>query len=357
MLTLAPGRAAQAGTSVPDAASLDAARSLPGTASPASRAPRIVSLLPAATEMAFALGLGDAVVGVSQECDFPLAARSRPAVVRSALPVQRMSQREIDAAVSQRLSQGQSLYEVDEALLQTLQPELVLTQDLCQVCAPSGHELGDAMRRLTPEPAVLTMTPHTLADILENLQALGRATGQEAAAQQLIEQYRERLARVRAALGPQSAYRRVFVMEWAEPIYCCGHWVPEMLALAGGVDALARPGQDSVRTAWQDVQRWAPELLIVAPCGCNAQQALAQLPALMQLPGWTSLPAVARGQVFCVDGNSYLARPGPRIVQGVELLAHLLHPQRFDWTGPADAYRAPGPAVRSDRDAIMFDAP
>lgn len=309
------------------------------TRSTEAAGPRIVSLLPSATEMAFALGLGDTVVGVSHECDFPPAAKSRPSVVQPALALQGMTQRQIDTAVSQRVSEGNSIYEIDEALLQQMRPDLILIQDLCQVCAPSGSQLADALRSLSPRPNVLAMTPHTLGDILENMRELGRATGREAVAQQLIERYRERFARVRAAVPQDLPLKRVFFMEWADPIYCGGHWVPEMIELAGGVDALARAGQNSVRVAWEDVLRWAPELLVVAPCGCDVNQALEQLPTLTALPDWSSLPAVQRGQVFCVDANSFFARPGPRVVEGVELLAHLIHPALFEWTGPIGAYR------------------
>jgi iron complex transport system substrate-binding protein len=316
--------------------------STPGTEAAAvavASGPRIVSLLPSATEMAFALGLGETVVGVSHECDFPPAARSRPSVVHPALALQGMTQRQIDAAVSQRVREGNSLYEIDEALLQQMRPDLILTQDLCQVCAPSGMQLADTLRSLSPRPNVLAMTPHTVGDILENMRELGRATGREAVAQQLIESYRERLARIRATVPRNLPLKRVFFMEWADPIYSGGHWVPEMVELAGGIDPLARAGQNSARVAWEDVLRWAPELLVVAPCGCDISQALEQLPTLTALPDWSTLPAVQRGQVICVDANSFFARPGPRVVEGVELLAHLINPALFGWTGPKDAYR------------------
>jgi iron complex transport system substrate-binding protein len=184
------------------------------------------------------------------------------------------------------------------------------------------------------------MTPHTLADIMENIQELGRATGRLVLAQELVGSYRERLARIHAAVSQEASRPRVFVMEWADPIYCSGHWVPEMIQLAGGVDALGRIGEDSVRLSWEAVLRWGPELLIVAPCGYDINQAVKQMPTLLELPGWLTLPAVRRGQVFCVDANAYFARPGPRIVEGVELTAHLIHPTLFGWTGSKDAYRA-----------------
>lgn len=225
---------------------------------------RIVSLLPAATEMAFALGLGDDVVGVCHECDVPSAARSRPVIVRPALSLERMSQREVDTAVSERLASGRSLYEINAELLRQLRPDLILTQNLCQVCAPSGDELGAALASLTPVPRILAMTPHTLADIFENLQQLGTVTGRTGEAEGLVASLRERLLTIEARLAGSRRVRVLF-LEWADPLYCSAHCVPEMIQLAGGSDALARPGRDSVPVSWEEVQRWDPELLIVAP--------------------------------------------------------------------------------------------
>ena len=326
-------------------AASDAAGGSEAAAAPPLADPlRIVSLLPAATEIACALGLSDSVVGVSHECRAAPAARDRPAVVRPAVALDGLTQRQIDAAVSQRLAQGQSLYVIDEELLRRLRPDLILTQDLCQVCAPSGRQLTGALASLTPTPRVLAMTPHTLADILQTIQQLGHLTGRVAAAAVLIQSCRERLAAIRTALAPSAAQPRVFFMEWTDPIYCGGHWIAEMIGLAGGVDTLARAGQDSVRLDWEDVRDWAPEVLIVAPCGCDSAQAFEQLSTLARLPGWAALPAVERDRVYCVDANSYFACPGPRVFEGIELLAHLIHPERVGWSGAEDAYRAAAPS-------------
>jgi iron complex transport system substrate-binding protein len=250
-----------------------------------------------------------------------------------------MTQRQIDATVSQRLAQGQSLYVLDEALLQQLRPDLVVTQDLCQVCAPAGKQLTEALAALRPPPKVLALSPHTLGDVLQNILEVGRLTGRIAAAHLLVQHCRERLGAIRAAIPPSAVAPRVFFMEWTDPIYCGGHWIAEMIELAGGVDALARAGEDSVRLSWEQVTHWAPEVLIIAPCGCDSVQALEQLPALAGRPGWSTLPAVERNQVYCVDANSYFACPGPRLFEGIELLARLIHPERFAWRGPEDAFR------------------
>jgi iron complex transport system substrate-binding protein len=300
---------------------------------------RIVSFLPAATEMACALGLGSQLAGVSHECDFPPEARSKPVVVRPALALEKMSLREVDAAVSERLRNGQSLYQVDELLLRRLQPNLILTQNLCQVCAPSGNELSVALKCLQPKPEVVWMSPHSLEEINQNLRDLGRATGRVAQAEALITTARARLEKIAARTRNLSNRPRVFCMEWADPVYCAGHWVPEMVELAGGIDKLARRETDSVRIQWEDVLKWSPEILIFSPCGFHLAPALQQISHLQSQPGWADLPAVRNGRVYAVDADSYFARPGPRVVDGTELLAHLIHPELFPWPGPADAFR------------------
>jgi iron complex transport system substrate-binding protein len=299
---------------------------------------RIVSLLPAATEMAFSLGLGDQVVGVSHECDFPAEARTKPIVVRPALALEKLSVSEIDRAVSEQLQCGESLYQIDEKLLRELKPDLILTQNLCQVCAPSRNELADALKSFSSAPEVLCMTPHTMEGINENIRALGQATGDLKKAEALIRSGRERLREVATRVQDASRRPRVFCLEWADPLYCAGHWVPEMVELAGGVDRLARTGADSVRLEWEAVLKWAPEVLILSPCGFSLEAALEQIPCLESRPGWSELPAIREDRVYAVDANSYFARPGPRIIDGTELLAHLIHPELFDWSGPANAF-------------------
>src|SRR5205807_849573 len=288
---------------------------------------RIVSFLPAATEMVYALGLGDQLVGVSHECDFPAAAKTKPVLVRPALALEKMTLREIDVAVAERIRSGGSLYQVDENLLCELKPDLILTQNLCQVCATSGNDLTVALKLLQPKPEILWMTPHSLAEIFENICELGQATGRSDAAETFIAERRERLETVAEQAKNISHRPRVFCMEWADPVYCAGHWVPEMVDIAGGIDELARKGTDSVRIAWDDVRKYAPEILVLSPCGFHLAQALEQVSILKALPGWAEIPAVRNGQVFCVDANAYFARPGPRVVEGTELLAHILHPE------------------------------
>jgi iron complex transport system substrate-binding protein len=299
---------------------------------------RIVSFLPSATEMACALGLGDRLVGITHECDYPPEIGGKQVVVRSALPVESMSQREIDIAVTERMRQGLSLYLVDEARVRDIAPDLILTQDLCQVCAPSGNEVAQLLRALPSKPQILWLTPQSLEQIFDNLRELGEATGRLPQAEALIADGRARLQKI-AVKTEAIAYRpRVFCMEWIDPIYCSGHWVPEMVKIAGGIDEIAREGADSVRVSWDDVRRWAPEVLVVMPCGFDLAEVIERVPPLRDYPGWSELPAVQAGRVYAVDANSYFARPGPRVVEGTELLAHLLHPDVFDWNGSPDAF-------------------
>ena len=303
---------------------------------------QIVSFLPSATEIACALGLTDQLVGVTHECDYPVEVVGKPVVVRSALPIETMSQSEIDVAVAERMHAGQSLYQVDEILLQELAPDLILTQDLCQVCAPSGTEVSQALNLLPKRPRILWLTPNSLEHIFANVRELGEATGRSKEAHELIANGRTRLERIAEVTSRLSTRPRVFCMEWLDPVYCSGHWVPEMVKLAGGQDALGSEGADSVRIPWADVREWAPEVLIITPCGFNLEKTIEQTHQLSAYEGWFELPAVRNGQVYAVDANSYFARPGPRVVDGTELLAHLIHPDVFGWEGSTKAFQRLG---------------
>ena len=282
--------------------------------------PRIVSFLPAATEITYAIGAGADLVGRSHECDYPPEVKALPVVSRPALPLEGLSQKEIDSAVATRLASGESLYQVDEKLLDELHPDIVLTQDLCQVCAPSGNELSRALRDMSTPPEVLWLTPRNIAEIEQNILAIGDATGRQEVARQLVERNRQRIQRVIQSVG--DARRPVAFLEWTEPLFCGGHWVPEMVAAAGGDDPLGQTGGDSRRITWDDIAASEPEMLIVAPCGYGLSDAIAVA---------KRLPQTIDAQVYAVDANAYFARPGPRVAEGVEVLASIFHPERFVW--------------------------
>lgn len=298
---------------------------------------RLISFLPSATEMVCALGLDEQLVGVTHECDFPALARSKPIVVRSSLALEKMTVREIDVAVSECIRRGGSLYEVDEHLLARLAPTHILTQALCQVCAPSGSEITGALKALPSPPEVVWFTPHSLEEIFDNLCELGQLTGRSSGAHKIIQSARVRIRRT-TELVRHAPKPRVLCLEWTDPYYCCGHWVPEMVEIAGGEDALGRKGTDSARITWSEIAAWSPEVLIVSPCGFGTERAVELTRQLLQQPGWREIPAVRDHRVFAVDANAYFARPGPRVVDGVELLAHLLHPELCPWLGSVDAF-------------------
>jgi iron complex transport system substrate-binding protein len=293
---------------------------------------RIVSFLPSATEMACALGLADSIVGITHECDYPHEIKSKPVVVRNVLPLESMTQSEIDGAVADRIRQGQSLYEIDEQLLRELAPDLILTQNLCQVCAPSGNEVSQVIKALPKAPEILWLTPRSLGEIFDNVRELGAATDRIAEAQALVNNCRRRLDSLAKRTSALSYRPRVFCMEWLDPVYASGHWVPELVKIAGGIDELGRERGESVRIAWDDIAAWSPEVLVIMPCGFNLQQTMKQVCSVFgyQSSPFFDLPAVRNGRVYAVDANSYFARPGPRVVEGAELLAQLIHPELFN---------------------------
>jgi iron complex transport system substrate-binding protein len=284
--------------------------------------PRIVSFLPAGTEMVHALGAGSELVGRSHECDYPASVTSLPIVSRPALDLDGASPEQIDLAVAQQLDSGDTLYTIDEVLLRDLRPDVILTQNLCRVCAPSGDELTRAVRKFNVEPEVLFLTPRSVGEIEANILDVGRAIGRLEEAEVVVGSNQERLARVRAAVR-NAPRRRVVFLEWTDPLFCGGHWVPEMISLAGGEDPLGRPGADSVRMNWDDVVSARPEVIIVSPCGYRLERSVELARQMRRVPG---------GEVYAVDANAYFARPGPRVVEGVELLAHLFHPDLVSWS-------------------------
>jgi len=275
---------------------------------------RIVSFLPAGSEIVHALGAGAELVGRSHECDYPASVQALPVVSKPSLDLDGLNQAEIDAAVSGRLASGESLYVVDELLLRDLAPDVILTQDLCQVCAPSGNELTRALKSLPSNPTVIYLTPRTLAEIDDNIIAVGEAIGRGNRANALVARNHERVERVRASTRTLTRRPRVTFLEWTDPLFCAGHWVPEMIEIAGGDDRLGRPGADSIRISWDDVHAQSPEIVIVAPCGYHLAQAERMARDLPPLPG---------ARVYPVDANAFFARPGPRYVDGIELLAKI----------------------------------
>lgn len=287
--------------------------------------------------MLYLLGLEHDLVGRSHECDFPEAVKSKPVIVDCALDLSAMTAAQIDSAVRIQLSQGKSLYAVDEMKLRAAAPDLLVTQNLCQVCGPAGNEVSQVIRSMRKPPRILWQTPRTVDEMFDALRVLGQETGTDAAASAWIHAAKARIKRVISAVkNPKKV--RVSFLEWVDPIYCGGHWIPQMLEWAGGDDGNSEFGSDSVRLTWEQILKFRPEVILVSPCGFTMPDALAQAASLQSKPGWHDLPAAQTGRIYALDANAYFARPGPRLVDGVELLASLLHPGEALWTGPRDAY-------------------
>ena len=300
-------------------------------------APRIVSFLPAATEMIYLLGLGDHLVGRSHECDYPEQAKDKPIIVDCALDLSGMTMAGIDVAVGKQLSSGKSLYKVDEAKLRAAAPDLLITQNLCQVCGPAGNEVSQVLKTMIASPKIIWQTPRTFSEVVDAVLTLGEETGTADKAKEWAEKAASRVHAISVTTKTLERVRVSF-LEWVDPIYCGGHWIPQMLEWAGAEDRNSRDGTDSVRIPWEKVLEYRPEVILVSPCGFKMSKALEQAGLLRSRPGWTDLPAVKHGKVYAVDANAYFARPGPRLIEGVELLAHLVHPDHFAWNGAADSY-------------------
>jgi iron complex transport system substrate-binding protein len=265
---------------------------------------RIVSFLPAATEMACALGLADHLVGISHECDYPPEVIGKPVVVRSALPVDARSPREIDTAIRQRAQSGTALYVVDEPLVRQLAPTLILTQDLCGVCAPAREQMNRAIAGLETNPKLLSFSPKSLAEVDNNLRQLGRSTGRLSQAEELVANQRRRLSKVTELIRGAAHCPRVLCLEWMDPFYTSGHWVPEMVQLAGGVDGLTQGGAESRRPTAEEINAFDPEVLVVMPCGFSVEHAFAQAQSFVASKVCAEITAVRQNRVFAVDARS-----------------------------------------------------
>jgi iron complex transport system substrate-binding protein len=298
---------------------------------------RIASLVPSATELLFALGLDGSVVAVTHECDHPPAACRLPHLTRSAIP-EGLPAGEIDRAVKERIGRGEALYELDEQRLAALDPELVVTQAVCEVCAVSFDDVRAAAERLPSRPTVLSLDPATLEDVLADVDRLGQAAGAAEAAGRLLTDARERLGAVsRAVRGGERP--RVAALEWLDPLFVAGHWVPEMIALAGGEDALGHQGERSREAGWAEARDARPDVVVCMPCGYGTERSASEAQDHRD-----PLATLGAERIVAVDASSYFSRPGPRLVDGVELLGHLLHPDRVP-APPPGRHIVPEPAA------------
>ena len=282
---------------------------------------RIVSLVPAATEIACALGAGGELVAVTHDCDHPSSIRALPRITRSTIEPGSTS-REIDAQVRSAADRGASTFHLDAAALRQARPDVLLGQTLCAVCAVTLEQVPSA---LDPTPRIVPLVATSIDGIFGDIVEIAGALGREEAGAALVSELRARISRVRDTVVDRPR-TRVVCLEWLDPLFNAGHWVPEQVALAGGEDLLGRPGERSREIAWSEVRAANPEALLVMPCGFDALRAAREAVALRSLPGWSELPAVQAGRVHALDGNAFFSRPGPRVVVGIELLASLLQP-------------------------------
>src|SRR4029453_13802321 len=290
---------------------------------------RIFSLLPAATEIAAALGLMNRIVGVSHECDFPCDANERPRVTCCRVHDAGLTGPEVSGGAPPALHKNGTVYTIDESLLRKLQPDLILTQRLCDVCAVGYGTVAKLAQTLPGPPRVVNLEPTSLADIFDDIRRVAEACDVRERAEKLIEDLSERVESVRQRSAKIPDRRRCFLMEWVDPPFCSGHWGPELVEIAGGHDPLGRKHQPSAQIDWQQVLDAHPEIIVLALCGYDSDRARRDYELLRRFPGFGSIPAAASGQVYVVNASAYFARPGPRIVDSLEILAGILHPSEF----------------------------
>jgi len=295
---------------------------------------RIVSLLPAATEIVAALGMADSLAGVSHECDFPAEAAAKPRVTRCLFNAAELASGEIDRRVAETLASSGTIYALDEPLLRRLGPDVILTQRLCDVCAVGYGSVAQMAATLPGAPCIVNLEPSSLADVFGDIRAVAAAVGAIAAGDCLVKGLTARMDAIRDRARAAVHRPRCFLMEWIDPPFSAGHWNPELVGLAGGEEALGSPGRHSARIEWESVLKAQPEVVVVSCCGQSIERMRRDLPILKSYAGWADLPAVRAGRIHAVDGKAYFTRPGPRLIEGLEILAGILHPELFPEFAP-----------------------
>ncbi len=290
---------------------------------------RIVSLLPGATEVVAALELTDHLVGISHECDYPPTVREKPVLVEAVINSERTSSEEIDRHVRETVQAGHRLYRLNEPRFLEAAPDLVITQDLCHVCAITPDQLQRAVRALPRPPRLLTLNPATLEEVLTDIERIGEVAERTAEARRLVADLRARLARIREYVAGDPRRPRIACLEWLSPLYAAGHWVPDMVTAAGGIDVLGTSGMPSPRITWSALMSADPDVIVLMPCGFSIARTVREIKSFIDRSEWQSLRAWRQGQTYVVEAVSYFSRPGPRLVDGIELLAAIFHPTVF----------------------------
>jgi iron complex transport system substrate-binding protein len=288
---------------------------------------RICSFLPSTTEIVYELGLGDSLGGITHECNYPPDVKEKKVVIMSFLDHKKLSSKEIDDLVTKNAIEGKSTYLVDKDALKEANPDIILTQKLCEVCAVSGNQVMEAVQVLGHTPEIISLEPTTIYEIFDTIITIGEATGTKERAIEITDKLKARVERVRSQLENERDRPRVFCLEWLDPPFVGGHWVPEMVEIAGGENGLGKAGEPSFKATWEEIAEFAPQMLFIMPCGFDIDKTIDELDAVTSKDEWFSLPATNKGEIYIVDANSYFSRPGPRIVDGLEILAKAIHPE------------------------------
>ncbi|MEM0321577.1 MAG: cobalamin-binding protein [Thermoprotei archaeon] len=299
---------------------------------------RICSLVPGATEILYLLGLGDQLVGVSDDCDYPPQVRQKPIISKSSLYGKNYSARQIHGFVQSHKHSGLSIYDVDMGQLKEMEPDLIFTQRLCEVCAVPYSQVLSAAKVLDYGPKVVSLQPRTIEDVLDNILLIGRLTRSERRAQHLVYELKKRVDYIRSKVGESNVRPRVLNLEWTDPPMAGGLWIPEIIDIAGGIDGIAKTGGWAVKLDWETIASYQPEVVVVTPCGRSLEESLAEARALQKIPQWENLPATRNGRVYAANSKWYFSRSGPRLVVGLEIMAEILHPELFSNLAPPDTY-------------------
>ncbi len=299
---------------------------------------RIVSLLPSATEIVYALGLQKQLVGVSHACDYPAAARKKLILTSTEIDQNKQTSLQIDTLVKQKLHTGVGVYHIDPKALKKANPDLILTQELCDVCAVSFDEVKKACRILHGKRKIVSLEPKNIWEIFENILTVGSLAGKKKKAEEYVAKLRQRLENIKNKTKNLSR-PRVFALEWMDPPYAGGHWVPEQVEIAGGIDSLGIKNKPSRQVVWEQIIEYNPEIIVVLPCGFDIPRCLKEIDVLKNAPGWEKINAVKNGRVYVTEANNYFSRSGPRVVDGVEMLAEIFHPAVFKGLAPKGSYK------------------
>lgn len=299
---------------------------------------RIISLLPAATEMVCLLGLQDLLVGISHDSDYPRSITRLPKITTTVID-QSLPSREIDKKIRESNHRGQSVFHIDKKQLAELAPNLILTQELCPVCAPSFSSVEKAAKLISSSATIISLEPHFIEDMFQNIKTIAKHTDSVKQAEKAISKLRKRLGSISNKLQYITTEPSVLIIEWLDPLMIAGHWVPEMVKKAGGMMPLAKPGEKSRKVSWEEILHIDPDIIIFAPCGFDIKRAFREADLITKRKGFTDLKAYKAGNIFFVDGNSYFTRPGPRIIDGIEILSEILYPSIFHRTHSIQSWR------------------